>query len=67
MNLVGEGVFEDGVDSYKLRGRASIREDTGNKWGIVKGYSFVGGRGEVREVLEMTSEGRAPGGGLGGI
>ena len=67
MNLTGEGVFENGVDSCKLRGRASIREDTGNKWGIVKGHSFMGGRGEVREVLKMTSEGRAPGDGLGGI
>ena len=67
MNLVSEGVFEDGVDSYKLCSRVSIGEDTGNKRGIVKGHSFVGGRGEVWEVLEITSEGRTLGGGLGGI
>jgi len=67
MNLTGEGVFENGIDSCKLRGRTSIEEDTSNKRGVVKGYSFAGGRGEVREVLEMTSEGRALGGGLGGI
>ena len=47
MNLIDESVFKNGVDSYKLRGRASIGEDTGNKWGIVKGYSFAGGCGEV--------------------
>ena len=67
MSLIGEGVFENGVDGCKLRGRASIGEDTSNKRGVVKGHSFVGGRGEVWEVLEMTSEGRALGGGLGEI
>ena len=55
MNLVGEGVFKDGVDSYKLYGRTSIGEDTGNKRGIVNGHSFVDGYSEVREVLKMTS------------
>ena len=67
MNLAGEGVFENGVDSYRLRGRTSIREDTSNERGTVKGHSFAGGRSEVREVLKMTSEGHALGGGLGGI
>ena len=67
MNLADEGVFENGVDSYKLYGYTSIRENTGNKRGIVKGHSFVGGRSEVWEVLEMASEGRALGGGLGEI
>src|SRR5437667_1824795 len=67
MNLLSEGVFKNGVDSYKLYGRASIREDTSNKRGIVKGHSFTGGRYKVREVLKMTSEGRALSGGLGGI
>ena len=47
MNLVGKGVFKDGVDSYKLYGRTSIGEDTSNKRGIVKGYSFASGRSEV--------------------
>ena len=67
MNLIGEGVFENGIDSYKLYGRTSIGEDTSDKWGIVKGYSFTGGRSEVWEVFEMTSEGRTLGDGLGGI
>ena len=47
MGLVGEGVFENGIDSYKLYGRASIRENAGDKPSVVKGYSFVGGYGEV--------------------
>ena len=67
MNLVGESVFENGVDSSKLYDRAFIREDTGNKRGTIKGYSFASGRSEVREVLKMTSKGRTLGGGLGGI
>ena len=47
MDLTGESVFKNGIDSYKLYGRTSIREDTGNKRGIVKGHSFIGGRSEV--------------------
>jgi len=67
MNLSGEGVFENGINSCKLRGRASIGEDTSNKRGTVKGHSFVGGYSEVWEVLKMTNEGHALGGGLSGI
>ena len=47
VDLVGEGFFKSGVDCYKMRGYSSVGEDTGDKRGGVKGYSFAGSQSEV--------------------